>query len=295
MNTIERQEKILLITFLFIPSILLLLFVVYPIMKLLHISFTNWNGIDATMKYVGFNNYKRVIFDSPELWLSLKNNGLYFFIHLLAIPVEIFIAFLLDRKLRGAKFFKTMVFMPYIINGVAVSYMFSMLYSSEGGALNYILNSFNMEPVNWLSNSAIVNFSLVAVSIWRFSGMHIILFLAGIQSISHDMIEAAIVDGANVVQQFFKIILPNIKTVVTIVLFLNVSGALQVFDIPFIMTQGGPGSTSSTFTLFTIETAFKYSNFGKACAMAVILMILIILISGIQNKLLGEKEQNYGR
>lgn len=290
MNTKDRQKKILLITFLFIPIILLSLFVVYPTLKLAKISFTDWDGISKSIKYVGLDNYKRVIFNSPKVWMSLKNNGIYFIIHLMAIPFEIFVAFLLDRKLRGMKFFKTMIFMPYIINGVAVAYMFALLYSSEGGAINSILNYFNLKSVNWLSNVSIVNYSLVFVSLWRFSGFHIILFLAGIQSIPNDMLEAAVVDGANTVQQFFKIILPNIKTVIAIVLFLNVRGALQVFDIPFVMTGGGPGHASSTFTLHTIETAFNFSNFGKASAMAVILMVLIIIFSWVQNKLIGGEE-----
>jgi multiple sugar transport system permease protein len=290
MQSMQMQKKILIISFLLIPMCLLGLFVVYPTLKLFQLSFTDWNGLDQSLNFIGLQNYKKVLLDSPDVWLSLKNNGIYFVIHLLIIPVEIFVAFLLDRKIKASNFFKTVVFMPYIINGVAVAYMFSFLYSSEGGALNVILESLNIHSVNWLSNPKIVNYSLAAVSLWRFCGMHIVLFLAALQSIPEDMLEASTVDGANTFQQFIKIILPNIKTVVEIVLFLNVRGALQVFDIPFVMTGGGPGHASSTFTLHTIETAFNFNSFGRASAMAVCLMILIILLSFVQNKLLGSKE-----
>lgn len=290
MNSAQRQKNIFLVTFLIIPMILLALFVVYPTLKLFQLSFTDWNGLDKSLHYIGFKNYKKILFDSPKVWLSLKNNGIYFFIHLLVIPIEIFVAFMLDRKIRASKFFKTIVFMPYIINGVAVAYMFSFLYSSEGGALNVMLQSLGFNPVNWLSNIGIVNYSLAAVSLWRFCGLHIILFLAALQSIPKEMLEAATVDGASTFQQFTQIILPNIRTVIEIVLFLNVRGALQVFDIPFVMTGGGPGHASSTFTLHTIETAFNFNSFGKASAMAVYLMIMIIVVSFIQKKIFGVKE-----
>lgn len=288
-TTLKMQKKLLLISFLIVPTILLLLFVVYPVIKLIKLSFTNWNGISPNIEFNGLENYKKIFCDSPDVWLSLKNNGIYFIIHLLFIPVEIFIAFLLDKKVKLCKVFKTVTFMPYIINGVAVAYMFSFLYSSHGGVLNKILELMNMGPIPWLSNPKIVNYSLVVVSLWRFSGIHIILFLAGLQSIPKEMLEASLIDGANTIQQFFMIIIPNIKTVLEIILFLNVRGALMVFDIPFVMTSGGPGSASSTFALHSIKTAFQYENFGKASAMAVILMLIIVVITYVQKKLVSEK------
>ena len=193
---------------------------------------------------------------------------------------------LLDRYIRKSEFFKTIVFMPYIINGVAIAYMFSFLYSSEDGVLNGLLALLQMGKVRWLSDPEIVNYSLVIVSLWRFTGIHIILFLAGLQSINKDMLEAALIDGASVFQQFIKIIIPNMKSILSIILFLNVRGALMVFDIPFVMTSGGPGTSSTTFALHTVKTAFEFSNFGLASAMAIVLIIAIIIISMIQNLVL---------
>ena len=279
------QKRILLTCFLAIPTLLLLVFVIYPTVKLITISFTDWDGINPTWNFVGLKNYNQV-FQRRDIWQSLKNNNLYFIIHLFFIPIEMYLAMLLDRYIRKSEFFKTIVFMPYIINGVAIAYMFSFLYSSEDGVLNGLLALLQMGKVRWLSDPEIVNYSLVIVSLWRFTGIHIILFLAGLQSINKDMLEAALIDGASVFQQFIKIIIPNMKSILSIILFLNVRGALMVFDIPFVMTSGGPGTSSTTFALHTVKTAFEFSNFGLASAMAIVLIIAIINISMIQNLIL---------
>lgn len=279
------QKRILLTCFLAIPTLLLLVFVIYPTVKLITISFTDWDGINPTWNFVGLKNYNQV-FQRRDIWQSLKNNNLYFIIHLFFIPIEMYLAMLLDRYIRKSEFFKTIVFMPYIINGVAIAYMFSFLYSSEDGVLNGLLALLQMGKVRWLSDPEIVNYSLVIVSLWRFTGIHIILFLAGLQSINKDMLEAALIDGASVFHQFIKIIIPNMKSILSIILFLNVRGALMVFDIPFVMTSGGPGTSSTTFALHTVKTAFEFSNFGLASAMAIVLIIAIIIISMIQNLVL---------
>ncbi|MGL4308627.1 MAG: carbohydrate ABC transporter permease [Cetobacterium sp.] len=282
------QKNLLLVSFLAIPTMMLLGFIIYPALKLIYISFTDWNGVSPTYNYIGFKNFTN-LFTSKNLWTTLYANSIYFFLHLLLIPVELYIAFLLDRYIRGSEFFKSIFFMPYIINGVAVAYMFSFLYSSEDGVLNAVLELLNMEKVGWLSDPKIVNYALTGVSLWRFTGMPIILFLAGLQSIPKDMLEAATIDGASVWQQFSKIIMPNMKTVTSIVLFLNARGALMVFDIPFVMTSGGPRGSSTTFALNLVKIAFEFENFGLAAAMAIVLIVMILVLSKVQDKLLGMK------
>lgn len=205
------------------------------------------------------------------------------------IPVELAFAVLLTSRLRAAKFYKTMVFMPYIIKGVAISYAFSYFFSPVNGAFDAILKALHMGMLSghgWLSDPGIVNFVLAFVSLWRFSGYHVVLFMAALQSLPQDVQEAARVDGANAWQMFKFIQIPAIMLMVDFVLFDNIRGALQVFDIPFVMTSGGPGYASSTFTLYTIETAFSYSNFGLASTMAVAIMVMILVIYLVQNKII---------
>lgn len=287
MNTLAVQKRIFIICFLIIPVALLLLFVVYPTIQLFLNSLTSWDGISATKAFIGIKNYKEIIFDSKDVWISLKNNSIYFVVHLLFIPLELMIAIILDSKIKAKGFFKTITFLPYVVNGVAVAYAFSFFYSPYNGALNEILKAVGMEGLtqNWLSNEKIVNFSLVAISLWKFSGFHVVLFLSGLQSIPKDILEAAVIDGANSFQKYKNIIVPSIALVIEFVLFQNMRGALQVFDIPFLVTQGGPGYASSTFTLYTIDTAFKYNSFGMASTMGVTLILMIIVLSWIQKGL----------
>ncbi|MFC5402170.1 carbohydrate ABC transporter permease [Cohnella soli] len=288
---LRTQRNLVIFGFLFVPVSLLLLFLAYPTVELFRYSFTNWDGYSPTMTYIGFDNYKQVLFDMPDAWHAIRNNGIYFIIHAIAIPLELLLAVLLNRAMRGSSFFRFSVLFPYIINGVAVAYMFSYVYYPFNGPLNVLLTSLGLESwiQKWLSNPDIVNYSLVVVSIWRFSGVHVILFLAGLQAIPKDLYEAAEVDGAGFWRKQFHITFPGVRRVMEIILFMNISGALLQFDIPFVMTGGGPGNASSTFGLFSLFTAFKFNSFGLASAMAVILLLMIIVFSVLQNWLVKER------
>lgn len=287
MTKLSKKRKQFIVVSLVIPLLLLVGFVVVPALDLLRMSFTNWDGYSPDSDFIGLRNYI-AMFQNKDLWLSLKNNAVYFFVHLCMIPVELAFAVLLTGKLRAAKFYKTMVFMPYIINGVAIAYAFSYFFSPVNGAFDAILSGLYLESWirSWLSDPKIVNFVLAFVSLWRFSGYHVILFMAALQSIPSDIAEAARVDGANAWHLFKYIQVPAIMLMVDFVLFDNIRGALQVFDIPFVMTSGGPGYASSTFTLYTIKTAFSFSNFGLASTMAVAIMVMIVVIYIVQNKLI---------
>ncbi|MGL5434051.1 MAG: carbohydrate ABC transporter permease [Lachnospiraceae bacterium] len=287
MNSLARKRRQFIIVALVIPVALLIGFVVFPAVDLMRMSLTDWDGMSPSSHFIGLENY-RSMFKNKDLWQSLRNNAVYFGVHLLMIPVELAFAVLLVSKLKGAKFYKTMVFMPYIINGVAIAYAFSYFFSPINGAFDAILEVLHLEMLkqNWLSDPKIVNYVLSFVSLWRFSGYHIVLFMAALQSLPQDVQEAARVDGANAWQMFRYIQIPSIMLMVDFILFDNIRGALQVFDIPFVITNGGPGYASSTFTLYTIKTAFTYSNFGLASTMAVAIMVLIVVFYLIQNKMI---------
>lgn len=287
MTKLNKKRKWFIATSLLVPMLLLIGFVVVPAFDLFRMSFTNWDGYSPKSEFIGINNYISM-FHNKDLWLSLGNNAVYFVVHFISIPIELMFAVLLTSKLRAAKFYKTMVFLPYIINGVAISYAFSYFFSPINGAFDSILALFHLENLsrNWLSDTKIVNYVLSSVSVWRFSGYHVVLFMAALQSIPQDIQEAAMVDGARSWHLFKYIQIPAIMLMVDFVLFDNIRGALQVFDIPFVMTSGGPGYASSTFTLYTIKTAFTFSNFGLAATMAVAIMIMIVAIYLFQNTII---------
>lgn len=284
MNSLAKQRRRFILAALIVPTLLLVGFVMVPALDLVRMSFTNWDGLSKTSDFVWLDNYVSML-HNPDLWQSLKNNAVYFCVHLCMIPVELAFAVLLNSRLRAAKFYKTMVFLPYIINGVAIAYAFSYFFSPVNGAFDSILEALRLGMLSrsWLSDPKIVNFVLAFVSLWRYSGYHVILFMAALQSLSKDVEEAATIDGANTWQLFRHIQIPSIMLMVDFVLFDNIRGALQVFDIPFVMTSGGPGYASSTFTLYTIKTAFSFSNFGLASTMAVAIMLMIVAVYFIQN------------
>ena len=287
MRSLNQQRRVFIIVSLIVPVLLLAGFVMVPALDLIRMSFTDWDGYSPTSNFIALENYKEML-HNKDLWQSLGNNAVYFFVHLLMIPVELAFAVLLTSRLRAAGFYKTMVFLPYIINGVAIAYAFSYFFSPVNGAFDGILEALRLGMLkrSWLSDPEIVNFVLAFVSLWRFSGYHVILFMAALQSVSRDVQEAAVIDGANTWQMFRYIQIPSIMLMVDFVLFDNIRGALQVFDIPFVMTAGGPGYASSTFTLYTINTAFEFADFGMASTMAVAIMAMIIVIYLVQNKII---------
>ncbi len=287
MRSLNQQRRLFIIVALIVPVLLLVGFVMVPALDLIRMSFTDWDGYSPTSNFIVLENYKDML-HNKDLWQSLGNNAVYFFVHLLMIPVELAFAVLLTSRLRAAGFYKTMVFLPYIINGVAIAYAFSYFFSPVNGAFDGILEALRLGMLkrSWLSDPEIVNFVLAFVSLWRFSGYHVILFMAALQSVSQDVQEAAVIDGANTWQMFRYIQIPSIMLMVDFVLFDNIRGALQVFDIPFVMTAGGPGYASSTFTLYTINTAFEFADFGMASTMAVAIMAMIVVIYVVQNKII---------
>lgn len=284
MNTAMRQKRILICTFLVVPVLLTVAFVLYPTLDMIRMSFTDWDGVKDLQNYVWFDNYKKVIFDSPEVWQAFKNSLIYLVIGLLFIPLEIIFAVFLNSKIRAAGLYKSVIFMPYIINGVAIAYAFSFFFSPENGAFNGLLELFGLGGSirNWLSDTEVVNYSLSSVFIWRNFGFFTILFLTGLKSIPEDLLEAATIDGANGIQKLYYVVVPGIKRIIDIVIFMTITWALQVFDIPFVMTAGGPGNASSTFSVFTIKTAFNFNGFGLAAAMGVVMIVIVCLIIGIQ-------------
>lgn len=197
-NTLAKQRRRFILISLAIPVTLLVAFVVVPTVDLIRMSFTSWDGLSPKSDFVGLGNYISM-FQNADLWQSLRNNAVYFFVYLCMIPIELAFAVLLTSKLRAAKFYKTMVFLPYIINGVAISYAFSYFFSPVNGAFDGLLEAIKLGMLSrsWLSDPKIVNFVLAFVSLWRYSGYHIVLFMSALQSVSKDIQEATIIDGAN--------------------------------------------------------------------------------------------------
>lgn len=144
-----------------------------------------------------------------------------------------------------------------------------------------------MSQTSWLGNKDFVNYTLASVGLWRFMGFNMVIYLGALQSIPSDLYEAASIDGANAWQKFSRITLPNIYKIIELNLFLTVTGALEVFDLPFVLTKGGPAGASETFVMKIIETAFQFNNYGLASAMSVVLLLFVVIVLSIQRYILS--------
>jgi multiple sugar transport system permease protein len=275
------QRKILIFGFLFLPVLLLVLFLVWPTCRMVFYSFTNWDGTLPAYDFIGLKNYSRAITDET-LWLSLKNNGVYALVAILQNVVALFFAVILSGRMRGRGFYKVVIFMPYVLNITAVAYMFSFMYDFNAGPINLFMRHVGLEPIRFFSDTHIAIFSLVSMSAWRWLGYTMVIYIAALQSIEPDIYESSSIDGANSWQTFRLITLPSILRVVELQLFISLSGALQAFTESLVLTRGGPAKATYTFMYYVIDSFVNFSDYGRAAAMSVLLIVLILAIAGIQ-------------
>lgn len=284
----KNQRIAIICLFSLVPIVLLLTFAYYPVISMFRYSFTSWNGLSKNMEYVGFENYK-TIFTNPEYFSVFKVSLYYFFTTFIQMALALYFATVLSFSVRMKNLFKGILFFPTLLNGVAIGFIFLFFFKPDG-TLDTILNLVGLGSLQqkWLLNPNLINFSLAGASLWRYMGMNFLIFLGAISSIGKDIYEAADIDGANKWHQFIHIILPSIKRILQLNLILAISGAIGVFEIPYVMTGGSNGS--STFVIQTVDVAFKYSKVGLASAMAVVLLGIVILVTILQRVLIKEEK-----
>jgi len=283
----KTKDKIFSIGFLIVPMLLLALFSYYPLLKLIQLSFTSWNGMTPDYKYIGIQNYKD-IFSQKELFQTFANNMAYVITAILQQFVGLFLAVLLNSNIRMKKTFRAILFMPYIINGVAVAFMFNYMYDYSNSPVNKIFNVIGIESVHFIGTTYATNFALSFISFWKYVGYTMVIYLAALQSIPNEVYEAARIDGAGFFGTIRYITFPNIKSMLKISLLLSLNGALQVYFEPFLITKGGPNGRTATFISKSLELAYSYSKYGKAAAMGVVLLLIIIAIVIVQKIFLKE-------
>ncbi|WP_235550437.1 carbohydrate ABC transporter permease [Paenibacillus sp. Soil750] len=286
----QQQKITLILSFLIVPLTLLLTFTYYPALRLIYLSFTSWDGLTPVKTWVGFSNYKEIM-GNREVFYIFLHNVAYFVGGILQNVVAFFFAVLLNSKLKGRNVFRTVLFLPYIMNGVAVAFMFGYVFDTNTGSLNYFLSLLGMDPISWLGKPGLVNVSLASIGVWKFMGFNMVVYLGALQSLPEDLYEAAKIDGARRFQVLRYITIPGMRKIIELNLFLTVIGALEVFDLPFVLTKGGPLAASKTYVQQTVETAFQYNNFGLASAMSVLLMIVVIVVVSAQRRIVGGKEE----
>ena len=286
----EWQKRKILILFLTIPMLFLLYFTVYPIITMFYYSFTDWKGSVSPYDFVGVYNYKN-IFTTESYRNVFVTAGYYLLAGLLQQVLSLFLAVIMNKKLRGSGFFKGIIFFPFIMNGVAVAMAFRMFYQI-GGGLDTLMNvaGFGDYIKVWISDPKTCNFALAFIFLWKNVGYSFLIYLGTMQSISSEYYDAAAIDGAGAWAMFKAITYPNIKMIVGLMATFSIVNSISVFDIPYVLTNGKNGTNS--FSTALIETAFSYNKYGQACAMAICMLVIAAVVMVFKNIVFKEENEN---
>jgi len=280
--------------------ILLTLFVLVPFVTAIVLSFfnVNFNNV-AGPKFWGFEQYRRILFDpvtSPIFYKALLNNMTF---ALIVVPVQtglaVLLAVMLNVKLKGIAFFRTFFFMPVVFPMSLVAIIWALMFSRDSlGMLNGLLNLFSfgyIQPIDWLGDPNIALLSIALLSVWAGVGFQMVIVLAGLQEIPVELYEAASLDRANSWQRFWNVTIPGLRNTLVFVVIITTIFSLRLFDQVFILTQGGPIDATQTVMLQAVTSAFVEGNVGRASAITVIFVLIIIGITLIQRLVLRQNRE----
>ena len=279
----DGQKVFVLVAFMVVPLVLLFVFTYLPFGEMFGFSFYNMKYVGAR-KFVGLKNYLKV-FQRDDCFSALKLSLYYMLGSVVQLALALYLATILSFKTRFGSFFKGFMFFPFLINGIAIGFIFKFFYT-RGFVFDTVLQWCGFQLDNlpyWLKDQSINNFSLVGTSVWRYFGQNMVLFIGAIMSVDSELYEASMLDGANKFQQFWYIILPSIKTIVLLNVILSITGSLSAFEPPYVITDGANGT--GTYFVVMHEIAHTQQKVGLASAMAIILLIIILICTLIQKLL----------
>jgi multiple sugar transport system permease protein len=268
----------------------LAVFYLWPVLQTAYFSFTRW-GAFGGHTWTGAGNYTRLIHD-PEVGRALVNTLTYTVLGLISIPLAIVFAALLNRRMRGVGLYRTLFFLPVITMPVAIAMVWRWLYNGDYGLINYLLSLVGVAGPNWISDPDTALYALVVIGIWSSIGYNLIIFLAGMQAIPADYYEAAAIDGAGVLRQFFRITLPLLSPTAFFVSVISVIGSLQLFDLVYIIAGAGGAARANpayprleTVVQLFYDRAFVTNDRGYAAAIVMMLLLIIVLLTAVQFRL----------
>lgn len=265
------------------------LFMVYPILRSLYLSF--FELVSGSYEFVGFQNYV-TLFKDKTFWKSLFNTFIFLIVQVpIMIGGALLIAVAIEQKfIKGRAFFRTTIFLPSVTALVAYALVFKVLLNGDHGLINYVIELFGGKGVNWFYEEWPARFAIIISITWRWLGYNMIILMAGIQSISNDLMEAADIDGATFWHKLFYITIPMVKPIILFCTITSTIGTLQLFDEPYILTAGGPNYATITMGQYLYDNGFRYLKFGYASAIGYVMTVIIALLSVFQFK--ATKEEN---
>lgn len=255
------------------------IFIIIPIFCSFALSFADWDLLND-ITFVGLDNYKSVL-SEPEFLQILINTFVYAIsTTVFAVIIPLIIASILNTKIRGAEAFKTIYFLPFITPAVVIAIVWAWIFDPNIGLVNNLLNT----HYSWLYSTTFAMPVLIFISVWKLIGYNVVLFLTGFSTINQDVYEAAKIDGANSKQTFFKITVPLLKPTIYFVTTVTAISSFQIFDLIYVMTQGGPAGSTDVIVYSIYKYAFEYFDIGKSCALAYILFVIILVLALVQRK-----------
>lgn len=293
-SLLRRMKKYKMFYFFIAPFFILFsVFSLFPIIASFFIGFTEWNGM-GTPEWVGFENYVRLFHDPVFIKSLLNTLYIWFFSTVLTLGLAFILAFMVNYYIRRAKNFYRVVFLfPLLVAPALTAVMISVIFSTNSGIVNMFLSFFveGTVKIEWLRSEALVKPLIVLIIVWRWTGYHFILFLAGLQTISSDVYEAAKIDGATGGQILRKITLPLMLPIIMVSVLTATVGGIQVFDEPYVLTQGSGGTNDAglSMAMYLYQNAFEYFDFGIASAQSYILFAIILIFTLINSRYLRNR------
>ena len=268
------------------------LFIIVPTIGSVYYSFTSWDGISPDVRFIGLANYKE-IFTSARFGNALKNTViLTAFISILENAFALGLALMVDNVRWFKNLFRSAFYIPVLISGIVSGFIWKIMYNYNFGAVNSILSGIGLDSLkqDWLGNTSLTLIMVGVVLVWKGAGYYMIIYLASLQSVSTDILEAAEIDGASSFQKFKRITLPLISGAFTINFTLSLINGLKVFDQISVMTDGGPGFTTGTLVYLLYKVGFNEGRQGFGTAVGIVLLFIIIILNMIQQKFLRSRE-----
>ena len=268
--------------------ILFVLLVIYPMFNTVYLSFFDYGLTDPRIRFIGVNNFVELTGDEV-FWRALRNNATILIVSVVVqVGLGIVLSALIDRGLRwGKSAARTLNFAPVVMSAVAVGILWQLIYDPTVGLADRFVNLIGLDPPSqgWLGDPHLVIFSVLVVACWQYTGYVMIIVLAGMQSVSPELYEAAAIDGATEIQKFFSITLPSIRNVIIAVVLITMIGAVKVFDLVYILTRGGPANASQVMGTYIYYNAFTVNRAGYASAISVVLLGFALILGFMQLRL----------
>ncbi|KEZ88410.1 MULTISPECIES: carbohydrate ABC transporter permease [Clostridia] len=286
-----KIQKKSVINLFYIPAVILfLVFVIYPFIQGIRLSFTNWNGYSQTMKFVGIKNYTR-LFQDANVKTALVNTLIYGVMstviqNILGLGYALF----LNTKFKGRSIVRTIIYMPVMIAPLIMGYIMYFFFQYDGGAVNDILIALHMEPVDLLVHSGTAIRIIVLVNSLQFVGVAMVIYLAGLQNVPTMYYEAAMIDGATFWERFKHITIPLLMPAISSSTILNLIGGLKLFDLVMALTSGGPGFSTHSLSTLVTNQYFSAQSAGYASAIGIFTFLLIMIISNVVMGYFDKKE-----